>query len=73
MNALNTVIYSPTEQPPLSSPAMTQELPVKAGRWSLYFLCGHCGTEWIDRSETPHTSADCPICSKRCFPFEYGC
>ena len=72
MTALNAVIYSPSEICP-ATPRIAQAHPVNAGQWSLYFLCGHCGTEWIDRSNTPHTPADCPICSKRCAPFEYGC
>lgn len=72
MTGLSAVIYSPSEANSFD-PMIPQGVSINSGRWSLYYLCGHCGTEWIDRSETPHTSADCPICSKRCFPFEYGC
>lgn len=72
MTALTGLIYSPIEPSPIL-PVVAQRVPLKSGRWSLYYLCDHCGTEWIERSDSHHASSECPICSKRCTPFEYGC
>jgi len=72
MTAPAGLIYSPSEFSRIF-PAIAPNSPIKPGRWSLYFLCDRCGTEWIERSDIHHAPSECPICSKHCSPFEYGC
>ena len=44
---------------------------VKRGKWSLYFLCKHCDTEWLCRSDTTEAISRCPVCSTLSAPYEY--